>query len=274
MYKQCLTVIAGLLAAAAFALSPGTAESRSMNDKKSAENTVNKNTGDTSTSSAYGRDTAAQDNEARIRVIVPQDAKVWFDGKETKQGGQVRMFESPELKPGKEYSYDVKAQWKDQNGKDVTQTRHIDVSANSQKTVDFTRSMNEKKSAENTGNKNTGDTSTSYAYGRDTAAQDNEARIRVIVPENAKLWFDGKETKQGGQVRMFESPELKPGKEYSYDVKAQWKDQNGKDVTQTRSIDVSANSQQTVDFTRSKDKDKDKGSTEKSGNKNNENDNK
>jgi uncharacterized protein (TIGR03000 family) len=87
---------------------------------------------------ASAQPAATPDNAARVRVLVPAaDAKVWFDGKETKQTGVVRRFESPALTPGHEYSYDVKAQWRDQEGKEVTRTRHVDVRANGLATVDF-----------------------------------------------------------------------------------------------------------------------------------------
>jgi uncharacterized protein (TIGR03000 family) len=72
---------------------------------------------------------------------VPADAKLWFDGAATRQSGAVREFESPQLKPGKEYTYDVKAQWRDADGKEVTRTRRVDVRANANVTVDFTRSQ-------------------------------------------------------------------------------------------------------------------------------------
>jgi len=81
---------------------------------------------------------SAPDNTARIRVVVPQGARVWFGSSATRQGGQVRLFESPRLKPGSEYAYDVRAEWRE-NGKDVTQTRHVGVRADSNTTVDFTR---------------------------------------------------------------------------------------------------------------------------------------
>jgi uncharacterized protein (TIGR03000 family) len=87
---------------------------------------------------AYSRP-AAQDNLARLRVIVPADAKVWFDNKATRQDGGERRFESPALTPGRTYTYDVKAQWRDKDGKEVTRTRHVDVSANSDVMVDFLR---------------------------------------------------------------------------------------------------------------------------------------
>jgi uncharacterized protein (TIGR03000 family) len=80
----------------------------------------------------------AQDNTARIRVVVPPDARVSFGGSATQQTGQVRFFQSPALTPGKDYSYDVKATW-NENGKEVTRTRHVDVRANATASVDFTR---------------------------------------------------------------------------------------------------------------------------------------
>jgi uncharacterized protein (TIGR03000 family) len=87
---------------------------------------------------AYAPSQAARDNMARVRLIVPDDAKVWFDGKETKQGGTERRFESPALTPGRAYSYDVKVRWRDRDGKEMTRTRQVDVSANANVTVDFT----------------------------------------------------------------------------------------------------------------------------------------
>jgi uncharacterized protein (TIGR03000 family) len=86
----------------------------------------------------YSYGAPAQDNTARVRVVVPPDARVWFGNAATQQSGSVRFFQSPELTPGKDYTYDVKATWTE-NGKDVTRTRHADVRANATATVDFTR---------------------------------------------------------------------------------------------------------------------------------------
>jgi len=77
------------------------------------------------------------DNTASIRVTVPAGATVWFDDNKTTQTGSERLFESPPLTPGRHYSYDLKAQWRDQDGKEVTQTRHVDVSANASVSVEF-----------------------------------------------------------------------------------------------------------------------------------------
>jgi uncharacterized protein (TIGR03000 family) len=93
--------------------------------------------GDMSSSYGYGAMAQSQENAAHIRVIVPADAKIWFGNSATQQTGGMRFFYSPPLTPGKDYSYDVKAQWKDENGKEVTRTRHVDVRANAGFTVDF-----------------------------------------------------------------------------------------------------------------------------------------
>jgi uncharacterized protein (TIGR03000 family) len=86
-----------------------------------------------------------------------------------------------------------------------------------------------------------------YAY--DSTARDTSAQVRVIVPPDAKVWFNDRLTKQTGSERDFASPALTPGRDFSYDVKAQWRDENGKEVTRTRHVDVRANANVTVDFT-------------------------
>jgi uncharacterized protein (TIGR03000 family) len=80
----------------------------------------------------------APGNAARIRLIVPADAQVWFGDMATRQTGAVRNFESPALTFGKSYTYDVKVQWTE-NGKEMTRRRAVGVSANSSVTVDFTQ---------------------------------------------------------------------------------------------------------------------------------------
>jgi uncharacterized protein (TIGR03000 family) len=63
-----------------------------------------------------------------VNLRVPGDAKIWFNGSQTKQTGTARSFESPPLGAGQEYAYQIRVQWK-QDGKDVTQTRQVTVHA-------------------------------------------------------------------------------------------------------------------------------------------------
>jgi uncharacterized protein (TIGR03000 family) len=74
---------------------------------------------------------------ATINVQVPADAELWFEGEKTNQTGPNRLFRSPALEAGQNYSYDVKARWME-NGKPVEQTRIVRVRAGEMSQVNFT----------------------------------------------------------------------------------------------------------------------------------------
>jgi uncharacterized protein (TIGR03000 family) len=78
----------------------------------------------------------------------------------------------------------------------------------------------------------------------------NAALVRVHVPRNADLWFDGDKTSQTGSERDFVTPELKTDKDYVYTLKARWTDPEGKSVEQTRRVKVHAGTHAMVDFFR------------------------
>ncbi|MGH7168962.1 MAG: TIGR03000 domain-containing protein [Gemmataceae bacterium] len=77
--------------------------------------------------------------------------------------------------------------------------------------------------------------------------EDNTARVTVVVPERAELWFNDAKTNQTGKRREFATAPLTPGKDFRYRIKARWIE-NGKPVQITHTIKVRANSAQTVDF--------------------------
>ena len=70
----------------------------------------------------------APDNMAVITARVPKDADLRFDGVRMPATGPLRQFKTPPLKPGEHYAYTVEAHWKE-NGREVTQTQHLPVSA-------------------------------------------------------------------------------------------------------------------------------------------------
>jgi uncharacterized protein (TIGR03000 family) len=72
--------------------------------------------------------TATGDNTAIVAVRVPADSQVWFGDTKTTQSGTERQFVTPALAPGKSYKYDVKVTWM-VDGKEVTQTRQVQVEA-------------------------------------------------------------------------------------------------------------------------------------------------
>jgi uncharacterized protein (TIGR03000 family) len=77
---------------------------------------------------------------------------------------------------------------------------------------------------------------------------DLTAHITVTVPAGAELTFNGKKVEGEGAIRKFYSPPLKPGQRYSYQV-ALREQKDGKLVTQTRKVIVTAGAHFNVDFT-------------------------
>jgi uncharacterized protein (TIGR03000 family) len=77
------------------------------------------------------------DGRALVQVVVPADAKVWFNGALTTTGGEQRVFASPALVPGRDYHYEIRARWTD-GGRVADQTRTVVVRANARVAVDFT----------------------------------------------------------------------------------------------------------------------------------------
>jgi uncharacterized protein (TIGR03000 family) len=73
---------------------------------------------------------------AQVTVTVPRGAEVWFDDMPTTSTGPVREFHSPSLTPGNRYTYTVRARWM-VNGREVTQTQRIGVTAGGHVDVRF-----------------------------------------------------------------------------------------------------------------------------------------
>jgi uncharacterized protein (TIGR03000 family) len=99
----------------------------------------------------------------------------------------------------------------------------------------------------------------SYSYGWPTGlatagyessapAADNEAHIHMMVPAGAEVWFNDVKTKQTGTDRDFDTPELTPGKDYTYDVRVRWMDSSGKVVEQKRTLTVHAGDRLNMDM--------------------------
>ncbi len=76
------------------------------------------------------------------------------------------------------------------------------------------------------------------------------ALIDVFLPPQATLTFQGMATSETGGIRVFQSPPLEPGRTYSYDIRATWRSDDGRDVARTQRLTVSAGDHATVDFNR------------------------
>jgi uncharacterized protein (TIGR03000 family) len=76
----------------------------------------------------------------------------------------------------------------------------------------------------------------------------NTVQLRIRLPESAQLWIEEQEMPQRGGERLFASPPLTPGRDYTYHFKAQWRDADGKSVVRARNVDVRANASVMVDL--------------------------
>jgi uncharacterized protein (TIGR03000 family) len=71
---------------------------------------------------------------AQIIVSLPADARLTVDGAATTSVSDRRIFQSPELAPGKNYSYTLRAEFT-QDGKPVVVTKEVTIQAGAEVTV-------------------------------------------------------------------------------------------------------------------------------------------
>jgi uncharacterized protein (TIGR03000 family) len=89
-------------------------------------------------------------------------------------------------------------------------------------------------------------------------ADKKPAGLRVLMPvPGATLLIDGTETRQTGLTRLFESPPIDPGKDYTYTVVAKWMPNNYTTISRTRVVTVKAGQTTEVDLRKEDDKQKD-----------------
>ncbi len=80
-----------------------------------------------------------------------------------------------------------------------------------------------------------------------SSTQDDAVRLNVSVPEEAVVYVNDRKTTSTGEVRQFVSRGLEAGKSYRFEVRAELND-NGNVVSDTRTIVVTAGSQENVRF--------------------------
>jgi uncharacterized protein (TIGR03000 family) len=85
--------------------------------------------------------------------------------------------------------------------------------------------------------------------GDKTPAGAAQAKLIVKIVEDATLDVEGARTKSVGERRVFVSPDLEPGKRYTYTLVAKWEPNNYTKITRTRKVKVEAGKTTEVDLT-------------------------
>lgn len=73
------------------------------------------------------------------------------------------------------------------------------------------------------------------------------ARLELRAPAGAEVFINDKKIEMGGPVRNFESPELKPGESYTFDVRLRW-EENGKPVEEKRTLSMRGGDFQSLQY--------------------------
>jgi uncharacterized protein (TIGR03000 family) len=74
------------------------------------------------------------------------------------------------------------------------------------------------------------------------------SEIRLKVPAQAKIWFDGSPTDDAGISRRYVSPPLRPGVAYHYAIRVEWRD-GDRVIKRNRDISFGAGERVSLDFT-------------------------
>jgi uncharacterized protein (TIGR03000 family) len=126
------------------------------------------------------------DDTVKLNVSVPESAKVYVNDRLTSSTGEVRQFVSRGLEAGKSYRFEIRAEM-NENGKVVTDTQNVVVTAGSQQNVRFAVKSAPKAPAK-----------------FDTA-------VILNVPENAEVTLAGNQTQVKGTTRVFKTGQLSEG---------------------------------------------------------------
>ena len=163
-------------------------------------------------------DSARNSRQAVLRVDVPNDARVYVNGRLTKSKGPQRNFVSRGLRPGLKYTYQVRAEL-DRDGEVVHETKTVQLRAG---------------------------TSSRLAFNLD--GDPTETTLTMHVPKDATIKLAGTQIGGDGAVREFTTNRLAPGQKWSdYKVEVSVK-RNDQVLTRTKTITLHAGDQQNLTF--------------------------
>jgi uncharacterized protein (TIGR03000 family) len=201
--------------------SPGTWESKSYDPSTAPAADPMTPSGDAPPVPGTPRDTSYRRADGLLAVNVPEDAKVFVNGLATTSTGAERQYVSRDLQAGFNYSYEVKAEIV-RDGKTIEQVKQVNLRAGQTAELAFDFPA--------------------------TAAQEPETSLTVHVPAGAKVYLAGNPTKAQGAVRVFRTTGLASGKNWdNYTVRVEL-EQDGRTVTQEKTISLKAGQSQELTF--------------------------
>jgi uncharacterized protein (TIGR03000 family) len=157
---------------------------------------------------------------ALLAVHVPADARVFVNGLATRSTGADRRYVSNGLRPGMNYTYELKAQMI-RDGKPVEETKVVQLQAGQTAEVDFNNAGAE-------------------IVDERTAAKPVKTSLTLNVPADAKVYLSGNESKSTGEVRQFVTTKLNAGESWdNYTIRVEL-ERNGQKITKEETIKLAA----------------------------------
>jgi uncharacterized protein (TIGR03000 family) len=154
-----------------------------------------------------------------LTVQIPDDAKLYVNGKLTRSTGSSRRFVSTNLTPGHRYPYSLQAVV-ERDGRTVTRTKQVRLLAGARAQVEFDFDSEEPV----------------------------ETKLTLNVPDDAKVVLAGSETTSTGSVRVFSTTNLPEGElwtDYTVQVSVE---RNGRTLTKEQTIELRGGESRSLDI--------------------------
>jgi uncharacterized protein (TIGR03000 family) len=205
---------------------PPSGKKDASKDEKKDDAKTDKKPGEEST--RYGADASTL-----LTVAVPDDARIYVNGKATTTPGNERQFVSRNLVPGYRYTYRIRAEL-ERDGEVVTETKVVEVRAGEDAQVAF-------KLADRAADR-------VHVARKQPSAMHPTTKLTVRVPADARLYLAGKETKSTGSVRTFTTKVLEGDTAWEdYTVRAVT-NVDGQSVTQEKTVTLRPGQSMDVSF--------------------------
>ncbi len=223
---------------------------------------------------------AAFDESSRgvILVRLPEDAKLFAEGRQLALKTESRRFVTPPLPADRDAVYNLRVEYT-RDGEVISRTKRVQVRAGDTKTVEFGE-----QSVQNPLPNPPELFAEKPALGSPTAppssapglpmgtptvnkspplpplgggtvtvipppqASSDRAKITVKLPLGATLYVDARRNDRPGPVREFTTPVLKKGELYTYTLRVEWRN-DGRTESEERKVEFMAGELHTVDFT-------------------------
>ncbi len=166
-----------------------------------------------------------QDDAAVLTVAVPEGAKVYVNDRLTSSEGMIRQYLSTGLKAGYSYTYVVRVE-QTVDGEVLVKSQEVRLRAGAMERLVFDMPASDVQ----------------------IAAEKQETKLTLMVPEDAKVTLAGNPTAVEGSTRTFRTQQLAAGQAWeNYTIRVSV-NRNGREMTKEQTIRLLAGADESLAF--------------------------